>query len=457
MQGLSLHSAQDFTLENGGATLLLGAGGLRAAAPDAQSRLYTVEAALRLEADQRWGVTNNGPVATTLHVSGPVSQGAANAGISKQGDGLLVLAGSNSYAGVTTVVSGGLRVQHSHALGATNGATVLAAGAWLETAGVATLREPLTLPGDLADGTLRAVSGSNTWAGRITQTAASRISARSGSRLTLSGGISGSTAVYLSPDAGAEVAVSGDSVLLGTSGRIYANGAGVVSFGATNNTFGTLDVAGLNFRLTATNAIPPAAIINIGSSFDTGGLLDLNGFDMTCSQIRRGLATAGDRRVTASAPATLTVSGSTSPTYDGTFSGHLSLVKSGSSTLFLTGGANSQTGSVTVTAGTLDVYASANLGASTNITVSGGTLRLRGSEALPTPAALRISGSGRVRLDAGTQQTVSRLYLNGVRARRGSWGSTSSVATHTDDTFFSTVGSGVLHVLHGPVCVLLIQ
>ena len=48
--------------------------------------------------------------------------------------------------------------------------------------------------------------------------------------------------------------------------------------------------------------------------------------------------------------------------------------------------------------------------------------------------------------DAGVNEAVAYLYLNGEMRRVGTYGSTSSPAAHKDDTFFS--GTGVLTVLY---------
>lgn len=47
-------------------------------------------------------------------------------------------------------------------------------------------------------------------------------------------------------------------------------------------------------------------------------------------------------------------------------------------------------------------------------------------------------------------ERVKYLYLNGVRAWVGTWGSTSSSATHRNDTYFAPGSSGVLDVRLGP-------
>ncbi len=457
LRGLLITRDADFTVAAGGGTLALGAGGLCALPPNEAPRTYTVAAPVALAADQAWGVTNVGAGVTTLIVSGPVSDGASAFGLTKSGSGVLALAGDNSYDGQTTVVSGGvLRVTHAHALGSTNGVTVVASNAWLEVGGGVAVTEPVTVGDSSAAGALRSTDGTNVWSGRLTQAAPSRVRALAGSRLTLAGGVSGGAAVYLSPDAGAEVAVSGGPVNVGSSGKVFANGAGTVALGATGNTFGTLEVAGLTVRTDVADAWPAATVLSLGTAYSPNGAVDLNGRNQTVGQLKRGIATAGTRIVTASAPATLTVSGTTSTVYDGVIAGKLSLTKAGSATLTLSGVGNTFAGVTTVSAGTLDVGVSTTLGQCWAVVVTGGTLRLRNPDSIGSNAVVRVSGSGKLRLDTGVE-TVGALYLGGARQRRGTYGASTSGAQYKTDVYFNTSGTGVLNVLQGPGSVLSVR
>jgi autotransporter-associated beta strand protein len=98
------------------------------------------------------------------------------------------------------------------------------------------------------------------------------------------------------------------------------------------------------------------------------------------------------------------------------------LTKSGTGTLTLTG-TNTYTGDTTVSAGTLAVN---------------GTSIADGGK-------LVITGSGKVNV-TGTE-VVNSLYFGATQQSLGTWGSTSSSATHKDDTRFS--GTGVLSVTTG--------
>ena len=463
LSGLRLERDADFQITAAGGLLSLGAGGLWAQSPSATSRTYTVSAQLLLAADQSWGVTNNGAGVTALHVSGPIGDGASVFGLTKSGNGVLTLSGDNSYDGATSVASGGvLRVAHSHALGSTNGPTSVALGAWLEIGGGAAVPEPLTLAADAtpdSGGALRATDGTNVWLGRITQTGVSRIRASGASRLTLAGGVSGTFNLYLSPDAGAELVVADAPVNLGStsSSRIlYASGAGTVALAVPGHTFGALTVAGLTLRTDVANAWPAATILALGASSSPDGTVDLNGNSQTVGQLKRGITTSGARLVTSAAPATLTVNGSTSTTYDGQFGGALGLTKAGTAALNLLGGGNTCSGTTTLAGGTLDLYAGADLGHSARIVLTSGTLRLRGTGALDDGAAILISTGAKMRVDSGVE-TVGTLAFDGKLQRRGTYGASTSGAQYTNNLFFSTSGTGILHVQRGTESVITIR
>ena len=461
--GLCLNRDADFTLANGGGTVTLGSGGLCAVAPNATPRTYTLASSVSLATNQTWGVTNNGAGVATLVVSGPITDGDSSFGITKTGNGALTLAGSNSYDGVTVVATGGvLRVANACALGSTNGATTVQNGGWLEVSGnVAVAAETLTINGDAAvgnAGTLRSTGGTNAWTGPVKQGAtAARIRVLGGGMLTLAGGLSGSAAVYLTPDSNATLSVSGQPVKLGGA-SVYANGAGTVALGAAGNAWGTLEVAGLTLRTDVPNALPASSALSVGSAYSLDGTVDLNGNSQTVGQLKRGLTGAGNRVVTSASPATLTVNDSVGNTLGGVLSGALSLVKGGSAEVAVAG-TNTYSGSTVVSNGTLTVNAGTRIGGSLDLRVESGTLKvLTAADGLADAAALRIAdgGGARVYLGAGVVETVGTLYLGGKQARRGSWSANvNSGATYIDSTHFS--GTGVIVVSHGPESVISIR
>ncbi len=385
---------------------------------------------------------SNGAVAV-----GGVVSGAG--GLLKAGPRGLTLSGNNTYLGLTVVTNGNLLVRHGNALGSTNGLTSVANNGWVEVEGAVSVPETLLLEGDNASGMLRSSAGTNVWSGMVTQSAPSRVSVETG-RLTLSGGIAGSTKVNLVAAGGAELVLTSNPVKLGTSGTVSASGAGTVTLGATNCTFGTLEVAGPTVRMVSAGVLPSTAILAIGTAASPDGTFDLNGFNQTVSQLKRGIPTGGSRRVTSAAPATLTVNQSSSSTYyyDGQLEGALGLTKSGVGILQLLGANNTCGGAITVEGGTLSVSATSGLGCSTNITVAGGTLELKTAAGIVSDGAvLSVSSGAVVKLGSGVNETVGRLYLGGVLQAAGTWGATGSGAANLNDTYFT--GSGMITVSEG--------
>jgi autotransporter-associated beta strand protein len=136
-----------------------------------------------------------------LTLSGAIGQAAGTLGLTKVGGGLLVLNDTNTFAGTTTVAAGELRIQKPGALGTPAGGTAVAAGAALgldldPTAtgtAVTVSGEALTLNGagvtGAEAGSLRNVSGNNTWAGFVTLATNAAIGADTGTQLTVTGNI----------------------------------------------------------------------------------------------------------------------------------------------------------------------------------------------------------------------------------------------------------------------------
>jgi fibronectin-binding autotransporter adhesin len=106
----------------------------------------------------------------------------------KSGTGTLTVSAASAYTGATTVSAGALRISHSTGLGTTAGGVTVASGAALElTNNITVGAEALSLAGSgiSSGGALRNISGTNTYGGLITVASSTRISADSGSRLTL--------------------------------------------------------------------------------------------------------------------------------------------------------------------------------------------------------------------------------------------------------------------------------
>ena len=218
-------------------------------------------------------------------VSGNITDTGAGSGLTKTGVGVLMLSGTaNTYAGVTTVkTGGGIQIQNNIALGATGAGnnTVVEAGGTLRLDNVTTpeaitingtgivnnsfqmlantngiptgMYQPTTLGSAGGNtGALRNISGPNTINGLVTLASASRIQSESGTTLALSGGVTGSNVdltVSGSGDTSIATLTTGSGKLKmdgftagSTSGTLNLTGASTYT-GKTSVRKGTINVA----------------------------------------------------------------------------------------------------------------------------------------------------------------------------------------------------------------------
>jgi len=270
---------------------------------------------------------------TQLTLSGAI--GGAGFGIAKQGNGTLVLSGTNTYTGATNINAGTLAAANSAALGGTGGGTNVGSNARLRIDGVALGAEPVTLNGPGLFGTGAITStGTASLAGPVTLAGDAVIAPTSGSILTLSGPVDGAagltaggfgtlnlngavggvtplaflTTLATAPSSatgiGASVRTTGNQtynnpttlasgvVLQSTTGSLSAPGAVVATAGPVSlraagnvvfqnaaNDFGTVAInAGANVALRDSNAID-LGVSSIGGSLSlvTGGAVTDSG------------------------------------------------------------------------------------------------------------------------------------------------------------------------------------
>ena len=386
---------------------------------------------------------------------------------------IVTLSGSNTYSGVTTVGVGGvsntvLVVNNNLALGSTAAGTTVNWGGVAAnsenrvvlTNGVTITDETLTL---VTSGTSRTglhcthATGTNTWDGNIV--------------------LSGNGQAYLNCDfTGGTLLIGGSSAdtITGTAGSLSIRGNGTVvqnsrvnigstslgrndlgtwiintasnTWGATAITFGTL-------RLGISDALPVTTTLTIGKGDSVGdAIFDLNGFNQTIAGLGEAhFFGAGAQKITSAAAATLTLNNTAVNTYgisNSVIQGAVSLVKTGSGTLVLTG-TNTTSGSFTVSNGTLIVSGTGTLGVnSTKITVAAGTLTLSNSVSIADSATVRIANGGgaKVNVAAGVNETVGYLYYGDKQKPAGTYSAAGGV-DFTDTDHFA--GSGTLTVRHG--------
>lgn len=333
--------------------------------------------------------------------------GGGGGGLEKTGNGVLTLSGASTYTGPTNVNTGTLAVGHATALGTTASPTNVANGAML------LLNNGVTVTGETANiagvglnslGALAAAPNANaTWAGDINLGGLDgRVGAALNATLNITGAILN----------GNNFAVSTDATT--PNGTVILSGTGSNYTGVTQVVRGTL-------KLGASNVLPVTTILDVHSGPTANqSTFDLNGFSQTVGALRRS-DTMGPGTVTntGAAPGTLTVSGDTSTTFNGTITGgaNLSLTKGGSSLLTLTG-TNTYDGITTINGGTLQLGNGGTTGSiGAGAVVSNATLDLNRSDAftfanhISGTGGVSVSGSGTVTL-SGTNTYTGPTDLN---------------------------------------------
>jgi len=375
------------TITGGGGTVTLNGGTLRATAAVAMnsSRILNVG-------------TSGGTVSQTgsnLSLTlAPVS-GSGNAltvsGVSGI-NGLITFSqtgnntlGTLTLANGTTAVDVGTNTTIANAVSIASGQTVnLDTGVSAANIGTYT-GFAVTLDG----GTLRNRYGVNTFDNGVTLTANDGIiQARSGGgSLTIASGrlaLGGNTVTVDSPDAAAYISIAGG--ITGTSASQLNVGTSTASAGqlrlsGNNSGFnGTVSLTGGEVQIGSATALSNVNTVSFASG--ATGTLTLNGNGLTIGGLTTG-ATVGTSVVqnnSASASALTVNIASGNNTFGGVLqngaaAGALSLIKSGTGSLTLSG-ANTFTGGATLTGGTLMVGNASALGSGGTLTLNGGTATL---------------------------------------------------------------------------------
>ncbi len=310
--------------------------------------------------------------ADDLVVNASIS-GSSGAGILKTDNGLLTLAGTNTYSGSTTINAGMVEFDSSLAIGG-SGRSVIPAANTTVVAGYAINNAFLQrLQNSSASFTVAmAVSSSNNLSFSSSLVGASLSAASLGAwgDVTYTGTLAPSSTTYRLGGGGGTLTLGNNNALTGNNALLVGGtGNGTVILAGTSNYTGNTTIqAGVNYsggtyipgvtlQLGTANAIPSGSgkgnvVVN--------GLLDLAGYNATIN----GLSGSGivDSSGTANA-VTLTVGAANATS---TFSGSimntgayttstttLTLVKTGNGTLTLSG-TNTYTGGTTVDGGTLD-------------------------------------------------------------------------------------------------------
>ena len=217
------------------------------------------------------------------------------------------------------------------------------------------------------------------------------------------------------------------------TGSLYAidNNVTLLDVGGNswNNT--TISYNG-TLKLGLDDAMPATTVVTIGSTSNTSGTLDLNGYNQTIAGLQdQG---TGNRRVvnSGSGTPTLTVNNSADYTFAGTLGAtgmdNFGLTKTGTGTLTLAG-TNVLTGPITVSEGVLAFSAAENLGSGT-IVLDGGTLRSTGDGG--SNDILTVSNAILLTADSvlDTQHNAYTRYAGVIDDGAGSFGFTRIGSNH---------------------------
>jgi autotransporter-associated beta strand protein len=192
--------------------------------------------------------------------------------VTKSGTGTLVLSGANTYNGATNITAGVLNIQNASALGTTTSGTTVSSGAALQLQGAAVGAEALTLNGTgvSADGALRFISGTNSWAGLITLASASRINADAGTNTIDVASGNAITGTFNLSVGGAGSLTIADPIAT-SSGTLTKDGTGTLTLGGANTYTGSTTVTAGVLRISAAERIANASnLILNGGTFSTG-------------------------------------------------------------------------------------------------------------------------------------------------------------------------------------------
>ncbi|TCT02277.1 autotransporter-associated beta strand repeat-containing protein, partial [Aquabacter spiritensis] len=367
-------------------------------------------------------------------VSSSIATGAGT--LTKTGSGSWDLTAANSYAGLTTVSAGQLRIANATALGTTASGTVVASGATLALGGsIAVGSEDLTLSGTgivdgggASQGALVSYGGTNSFAGAITLAADSTINTHTYSALgslTLSGGITGAGTKLTLGGLGAGtvsgvIAIGAGTVTKVDAGSWTLSGANTYT-GATLVSAGTLTVAhatGLGTAAGGTTVAAGASLVLSGGVAIGAEALSLSGSGLAGEGVLVSAAGANSFAGAITLAADSVIGSVSALTLSGVISGGSALEKIGAETLTLTG-ANTYTGGTTVSGGTLSIGAGGAIGSITgDVVLSTGTLAFNRSDDISFADV--VSGTGALnKLGAGKLTLTNDNTFDGTTTVSG--------------------------------------
>ena len=301
-----------------------------------------------------------------LEIHGDVIDGGVSGGINKAGLGVMEIYDSTSFTGPITVAGGKLVVHDEHALGAISGATTVQNGATLEITippndeFTAYITEPINLAGTLLASDVVTTGGAIVLSGIPTCTAAP------GKTLQVGGVLSGSASPLNITGDGAVMLSGGSSNTM--TGTVAVKDTSKLILAKTTSTAITGTVK-LESPTATLQLLAPNQIADTGSVWlANGGTFDLNNYNETIAYLFGSGANGG---LVALGNATLTLNGSTSvqlgsaesgsmATVTGTAQGKIRKLGTHTWTLYHTPAAGNAFPTISVEAGTLELYGAWN-------------------------------------------------------------------------------------------------
>jgi len=215
-------------------------------------------------------------------ISGAASSNALT--LTKDGSGALVLGGTNTYTGITTINTGVIQATNGSALGSTSGITVVESGAALEVNGAITIPEEISINGTglaATPGAIRMMNASNAIiSGPINILSDSRINNTAAGTLTFqTGAFTNTNGVTFGITSTGGITVT--SIISG-AGSLTKDGSGtgkLVLSGANTYQGATLVTAGI-LQATVNDALGSQTAGTLGYSSTTvssGAALEING------------------------------------------------------------------------------------------------------------------------------------------------------------------------------------